>query len=256
MQRAWSVRMADAAIAKWPACDVSGKGSPRWIYEEGTLLEGVDDVWHATSDPKYYNYIKSCVDAQVDKDGHIATYNASQYALDDVLMGRMALLMYNVTLDKRYYLAAKAMRAQLATQPRTPSGGFWHKQRYPNQMWLDGLYMAEPFYAEYARVFQEPKDFDDIALQFELSEKHLRDPKTGLLYHGWDESEDAEVGGPGQRALAGVLVARHGLVHDGAGRCAGLLSRRPSAARRAGCDPEPACQRSCCAAGCEDRPVV
>jgi len=191
-----SVRMADAAIAKWPTCDTSGRGGPHWIYETGTLLEGMDDVWHATADPKYYTYIKSCVDAMVDKDGNVATYNGKQNALDDVLMGRMALLMYNVTLEKRYYIAAKTMRAQLAQQPRTEAGGFWHKQRYPNQMWLDGLYMAEPFYAEYAKVFQEPKDFDDIALQFEVSEKHLRDPKTGLLYHGWDESKQQKWADP------------------------------------------------------------
>jgi unsaturated rhamnogalacturonyl hydrolase len=188
-ETAWSVRMADSAMAKWPICDTSVKGSPRWIYETGTLLEGMDDVWHATADPKYYTYIKSCVDAQIDKDGNVTAFQDSQHTLDDVLMGRMALLMYNVTLDKRYYVAAKQMRTHLDTQPRTQSGGFWHKQRYPEQMWLDGLYMAEPFYAEYAKVFQEPKDWDDIALQFELSEKHLRDPKTGLLYHGWDESK-------------------------------------------------------------------
>ena len=184
-----STRVADAAIAKWPTGDVVNKGAPQWIYEEGTLLQGEADVWQATANPKYYNYIKSSVDALVLKDGSVPTYNASKNALDDVLMGRMALLMYGVTQDKRYAIAAKTMRDQLTVHPRTQEGGFWHKQRYPEQMWLDGLYMAEPFYAEYAREFQEPKDFDDIALQFEVSEKHLRDPKTGLLYHGWDESK-------------------------------------------------------------------
>jgi len=184
----WSSRAADSAIARWPLGDVNGKGSPRWTYEEGTLLQGVTNVWYATANPKYYNYVKDSVDALVAKDGSIATYNASGNALDDVLMGRQALMLYGVTLDKRYYIAAKTIREQLDKQPRAASGGFWHKQRYPNQMWLDGLYMAEPFYAEYAREFQEPKDFDDIAQQFILSEKHLRDPKTGLLYHGWDES--------------------------------------------------------------------
>ncbi len=185
----WSARMADTAMARWPLGNVSGNAAPKWSYEEGTLLQGVSDVWAATADAKYYSYIKQSVDALVAKDGSIATYNAGQNALDDVLMGRMALLMYGTTLDKRYYIAAKAMRAQLDAQPRTNAGGFWHKQRYPHQMWLDGLYMAEPFYAEYAREFQEPKSFDDVALQFELSEKYLRDAKTGLLYHGWDESK-------------------------------------------------------------------
>jgi len=186
----WSVRVADTAMDRWPNGNVSfHPDRPHWQYDEGTLLQGVSNVWYATANAKYFNYIKDSVDALVAKDGSIPTYNASQNALDDVLMGRMALLMYGVTLQPRYYIAAKALRTQLATQPRTEAGGFWHKQRYPHQMWLDGLYMAEPFYAEYAQKFQEPKDFDDIALQFTVAEKHLRDPKTGLLYHGWDESK-------------------------------------------------------------------
>jgi unsaturated rhamnogalacturonyl hydrolase len=195
-QAPMSARVADAAIAKWPTGDVTGRGAPRWVDDEGTLLLGEADVWQATANPKYYNCIKQSVDALVARDGSIATYSAKQNALDDVLMGRMALLLYNVTQEKRYYIAAKTVRAQLAAQPRTETGGFWHRQREPNQIWLDGLYMAEPFYAEYAREFQEPKDFDDIALQFEVSEKHLRDPKTGLLYHGWDESKSEKWANP------------------------------------------------------------
>jgi len=193
----WSTRMADTAIDRWTLGNVSiHPDHPRWQYEEGTMLQGVSDVWLATADPKYFNYIKSSVDALVGKDGSIATYNGSQFALDDIEMGRMALLMYGVTLDKRYYIAAKTMHDNLATQPRTQDGGFWHKQRYPHQIWLDGLYMAEPFRAEYAQKFQEPKDFDDIALQFVVSEKHLRDAKTGLLYHGWDESKTQKWANP------------------------------------------------------------
>jgi unsaturated rhamnogalacturonyl hydrolase len=99
------------------------------------------------------------------------------------------MLLYGVTLDKRYATAATILYDQLQHQPRTASGGFWHKQRYPNQMWLDGLYMAEPFYAEYAATFHHPEAFADITHQFVLIDEHVRDPKTGLLYHGWDESK-------------------------------------------------------------------
>ncbi|HVI04992.1 MAG TPA: glycoside hydrolase family 88 protein, partial [Sphingomicrobium sp.] len=84
--------------------------------------------------------------------------------------------------------AAMLLHDQLAHQPRTSSGGYWHKRRYPNQMWLDGLYMAEPFRAEYAKLSHHYEDFADITHQFALVEQHMRDPKTGLLYHGWDES--------------------------------------------------------------------
>jgi unsaturated rhamnogalacturonyl hydrolase len=87
-------------------------------------------------------------------------------------------------------LAADLLRNQLKNQPRTQEGGFWHKKIYPHQMWLDGLYMGEPFYAEYSKAFDEPQNFDDIANQFIWMEKHARDAKTGLLYHGWDESKE------------------------------------------------------------------
>jgi unsaturated rhamnogalacturonyl hydrolase len=104
--------------------------------------------------------------------------------------------LYKVTGQEKYRKAAALLREQLKTQPRTSDGGFWHKKIYPSQMWLDGLYMAEPFYAEYAAMFHEDSDFDDIAKQFELMERHARDPKTGLLYHGWDESKQQRWANP------------------------------------------------------------
>ena len=90
-------------------------------------------------------------------DGAIPTYKPEENELDSILMGRQLLLLYGVTQDKRYLTAATLLYDQLRQQPRTPSGGFWHKQRYPNQMWLDGLYMAEPFYAEYASISHRPE---------------------------------------------------------------------------------------------------
>ncbi|WP_317172126.1 glycoside hydrolase family 88 protein [Hymenobacter sp. BRD67] len=89
-------------------------------------------------------------------------------------------------------MAAATLRKQLASQPRTKEGGFWHKKTYPNQMWLDGLYMAEPFYAEYSALTGDAAGLDDVAKQFALIEKHLVDPKTGLLYHGYDESREQQ----------------------------------------------------------------
>ncbi|MHB1699074.1 MAG: DUF4350 domain-containing protein [Acidobacteriaceae bacterium] len=165
----------------------NGRGD-KWNYDEGTALEGMDKAWFATSDGAYFNYIQHCVDRFVGADGSIATYKPDEMSLDNVLMGRQLLLLYNVTGQEKYYKAATQIYDQLKRQPRIPEGGFWHKKRYPEQMWLDGLYMAEPFYAEYAQVFHHTADFDDVVKQFELMERHARDPKTGLLYHGWDES--------------------------------------------------------------------
>ena len=91
--------------------------------------------------------------------------------------------------NKKYLKAVKLLKDQLAYQPRTKEGGYWHKKKYPYQMWLDGLYMAEPFSASFAQRFNYPESFDDIANQFIISERHTRDASTGLLYHGWDESK-------------------------------------------------------------------
>src|SRR6202000_2244984 len=107
------------------------------------------------------------------------------YTLDNILGGRLALMLYKVNKGEKYYTVVAQLCAHLNDQPRTPNGGFWHKKKYTSQMWLDGLYMASPFYAEYAATFGETADFDDIANQFILIEKHTRDPKTGLLYNGW-----------------------------------------------------------------------
>ncbi|MGO8932611.1 MAG: glycoside hydrolase family 88 protein [Terracidiphilus sp.] len=185
-----TVHFANSAIARWPDGRFVPAGA-RWIwnYELGTLLEGMDSVWLSTADPSYFHYIQNSVDALVAPDGSIPTLKPEEHQLDNILLGRQLLLLYGVTRNQRYLTAATFLYDQLAQQPRNASGGFWHKQRYPNQMWLDGLYMAEPFRAEYASISHHPEDFADITHQFVLMEQHARDPRTGLLYHGWDESK-------------------------------------------------------------------
>ncbi|MGA2807854.1 MAG: glycoside hydrolase family 88 protein [Terracidiphilus sp.] len=185
----WSQRTANAAMERWP----DGRFVPpearwAWDYELGTLLEGMDAMWLNTADARYYNYIRKSVDQFVAADGSIPTLKVEENQLDNILLGRQLLLLYGVTQERRYATAATLLYQQLVHQPRTASGGFWHKQKYPNQMWLDGLYMAEPFYAEYAATFHHPEAFNDITRQFALMDEHARDAKTGLLYHGWDES--------------------------------------------------------------------
>ncbi|HEX8711310.1 MAG TPA: glycoside hydrolase family 88 protein [Terracidiphilus sp.] len=188
--QSWSQRMANSAIQRWPDGRFAPTGA-RWVwnYELGTFLEGIDEVWAETEDPRYFTYIKKSVDQFVRPDGSIATYVPQEHQLDSILLGRQLILLYRVTHDPRYSKAATFLYDQLQQQPRNPDGGFWHKQIYPNQMWLDGLYMAEPFYAEYAASFSHPEAFKDITQQFELIYAHTRDPKTGLLYHGWDQSK-------------------------------------------------------------------
>lgn len=185
----WSQRMAATVLTRWPDYPGAEPGKPvKWNYDQGVVLQGMADVWYDTAEGRYFNYIQQSMDRFVNADGTIRTYQLADYKLDDLLNGRILLLLYNVTGQEKYRQAAAHLREQLKTHPRTADGGFWHKQIYPAQMWLDGLYMGEPFYAEYASTFHEDADFDDIAKQFSLMERHARDPRTGLLYHGWDEA--------------------------------------------------------------------
>jgi unsaturated rhamnogalacturonyl hydrolase len=125
----------------------------------------------------------------VQPDGTIRTYDVKTYNLDQINEGRALFLLHRETGDARYKNAAFLLREQLRTQPRTAEGGFWHKAAYPHQMWLDGVYMASPFLAEFANVYDEPQLHDEVVRQISLIERHTRDPRTGLLYHAWDESK-------------------------------------------------------------------
>jgi unsaturated rhamnogalacturonyl hydrolase len=183
-------KMARTVIEQWPAGMVSTIKSPgHWAYEEGVLLDGITAEWQATADGADFAYIKTAVDKYIGPDGSIKGYKAEGHTLDDIELGRAVMVVYRVTQDPKYAKAAKFLHDQLAVQPRTAMGGYWHKEIYPNQMWLDGAYMAEPFRAMYASTFLVQDDWDDIAKQFLLMADHMRDPKTGLLRHGWDESK-------------------------------------------------------------------
>jgi len=161
----------------------------KWAYDQGVVLEGIDGVWRRTGNGEYFKYMQKSMDFFVTKDGKIERYKQADYNIDNVKNGRVLLTLYKVTGNKKYFTAATSLWEQLKQHPRTKEGGFWHKKIYPYQMWLDGLYMGQPFYAEYAALVKDQKAFDDITNQFVWMEKNARDAKTGLLYHGWDESK-------------------------------------------------------------------
>jgi unsaturated rhamnogalacturonyl hydrolase len=191
--------MSSTVIAAWPAGVSPQQAHPgAWAYEIGTLLDGMAAQWQVTADGDDFAYIKATVDRWVDANGDIhvdqgKSFDPSAHTLDSLEPGRAVLLCYRVTGEARYAKAAKRLFQQFAVQPRTADGGFWHKQIYPRQMWLDGAYMAEPFRAAYAHTFQQTAEFDDIARQLLLMDEHMRDPRTGLLHHGWDASSPDEV---------------------------------------------------------------
>ncbi len=159
-----------------------------WNYEIGVVLMGFERLWRTTGDIRYQKYIQHIIDKFIGEDGKIRTYNMEEYNSDNIPPGRQLLSLYQLRGEAKYKTAVETLRKQISWQPRNRVGGFWHKLRYPTQMWLDGLYMVEPFYAQYAQMTGRTEDFDDIANQFAWMEKYSRDEKSGLLKHGWDES--------------------------------------------------------------------
>ncbi len=192
-KKKWSEKLSETAMRIWPdSFTMEGDKVAKWRYDQGVILKGMESVWNASGDGKWFNYIQKCMDFYVQNDGTIKGYRPDEYNIDHVNNGKNLLFLYQVTGKEKYKKAADLLRNQLRTHPRTKEGGFWHKKIYPNQMWLDGLYMGEPFYAEYAKLFHDDAAFDDIAKQFILMEKHAYDSKTGLLFHGWDESKEQQ----------------------------------------------------------------
>lgn len=186
----WSDKMALTLMKRHPeSYMLDDAKKPKWDYVHALVLHSIEELYKKNPDPRYKAYIRGYVDNLVQADGTIKTYEFDKFNIDLVVPGRLLFDIYASTKEERYLKALQQIRKQLAEQPRTPSGGFWHKQIYPNQMWLDGLYMGEPFYAEYTAKFENGKGFDDIAKQFELIQLKATDPKTGLLYHAWDESK-------------------------------------------------------------------
>jgi unsaturated rhamnogalacturonyl hydrolase len=186
----WAERMALTVIEEHPEAWRMRKtdGRYRWAYTQGLVLFGMEKLYRETGDERYYHYIKAYVDHYVSSNGAIETFTIDEYNIDSINSGKLLFLLYEKSGDQRYLKALKTLRRQLDWHPRTTEGGFWHKLKYPWQIWLDGLYMAAPFYTQYEITFGNVERLDDVVKQFVLSESKTRDSKTGLLYHGWDES--------------------------------------------------------------------
>lgn len=186
----WSDRMALSVIKRAPlAWQVDNNEKPKWDYKLGLLMTSFEKLYQKTNNPIYADYIKAYGETVINPSGEILNYKLEDYNIDYVNPGKFLFELYKRTNDNRYLTAMQTLRRQLETHPRTNSGGFWHKKIYPYQMWLDGLYMGTPFYARYTVEFDNGKDLDDVARQFEQIQLHTLDKKTGLLFHAWDESK-------------------------------------------------------------------
>jgi unsaturated rhamnogalacturonyl hydrolase len=185
----WSVRMADQVMkCNHEPWTIDSANQAKWEYTYGLVLKGILEVWGVTGNERYLRYVQSYYDHFIQSDGTILTYKLEDYNIDRINTGRPLFTLHRQIRDEKYIKAIHLLRKQMKTHPRNSENGFWHKKIYPDQMWLDGIYMAGPFLSEYATRFNEAGLFDDVVRQVTLIEKHAREEKTGLLYHGWDES--------------------------------------------------------------------
>jgi len=183
----WSVKMADAAMVR---CDsliwCNDNREPRWQYDVAMLGQAVDKLGYI--DTIYSKFHEDYLDYFV-QDSTIKDYSLKEYNLDNVNPAKGLITLYKRTGEEKYLNAINLIVKQLEEQPKTKSGGFWHKAKYPWQMWLDGIYMSSPFLAQYAIEFNKPAWFDTVTFQIMHIYEKTIDPKTGLLYHAWDESK-------------------------------------------------------------------
>lgn len=173
---AWNLEM----IRSWK--------SNKWNYIDGCMITGILELYEITGEARFLDFADRFLSGFVEEDGHIRTYDPEEYSLDNVNPAKNLFPLYDLTGKEKYRKAIELVRSQLNTMPRTPEGNFWHKLIYPNQVWLDGIYMALPFYMEYEKRFDAQKDCQDICRQIANVEIRMRDPKTGLYYHGYDAS--------------------------------------------------------------------
>ncbi|PPK88757.1 unsaturated rhamnogalacturonyl hydrolase [Neolewinella xylanilytica] len=185
----WSERMARSIMKRAPESWMNDfQDDLKWTYTIGLVLNSMIEVSEAYEEPQYFEYARAYGDTMINANGEIHGYEMEKFNIDMIAPGPLVFSLYQKTGEAKYRKAIETLATQMKWQPQTTEGGYWHKLRYPWQMWLDGLFMGEPFQAQYAVRYDRPDMFDHVVDQFILAEKHMRDPDTGLLYHGWDES--------------------------------------------------------------------
>ncbi|MBO5335693.1 MAG: glycoside hydrolase family 88 protein [Lachnospiraceae bacterium] len=165
-----------------------GKASG-WNYIDGCMILALLEIYQATGEKKYYEFADAYINHRVKEDGSITGYSVEEYNIDSVNAGKTLFALYELNGKEKYRKAIDLIYSQVKTQPRTKEGNFWHKKIYPYQVWLDGMYMGQPFYMEYETKFNNKENYSDIFSQFANVVKYLRDEKTGLYFHAYDESK-------------------------------------------------------------------
>lgn len=178
----YALAACDTMMRRYAAPDLPPKG--HFHYHQGVFLSGMHETWKICGDDKYFDYIRAWIDSVFDADGKILNYYHSD--LDDIQPGILLFPVWDRTGDSHYLDCLKSVYQEVLDIHRNAEGGYWHKASLKEQMWLDGLYMAGPFCAQYARRFDLPELARDVVHQALLMEEKTRDEKTGLLYHAWD----------------------------------------------------------------------
>jgi len=186
--RKWSLRMANTVIIQSDSLIHYVGGNPRWAYDVAFLGMAIDRL--GTVDPKYSKYMEDWVNYFVHPDGSVLDYDLTEYNLDRIFPARNVMTLYKKDSQSRYKIAMDTFIEQLKSHPKTNSGGYWHKNIYPWQMWLDGIFMGSTFMVQYAREFNSPEWYDIAATQAKMAFDKTLDPSTGLLRHAWDESRE------------------------------------------------------------------
>lgn len=179
----------DAPI--WNIENIRHGKAPAWNYIDGCMMTSLYTIYKLTGNKKYLEFIDKFIDYYVFDDGAIRGYEMSTYNVDNINEGRVLFDLYKETGKFKYKKAINLLYSQLQSQPRTELGNFWHKKIYPNQVWLDGLYMAQVFYTRYETVFNRGRNYGDIVKQFRNVYEHMYDNEKKLYYHGWDVSKQA-----------------------------------------------------------------
>lgn len=189
VEEKWSVRLADSDMKR-----LSRYGTPNshWGYHEGLIGKAMLDMWRYSGDQKYFDFVRGFGDNIIEPDGTIRTYSMEIFNIDNINSGKLLIPLYKETGEEKYRIALDTLMMQLEKHPRVSDGGFWHKLKYPHQVWLDGLYMAGPFLAAYGAEFDQPAHIDDAVHQLIAAYEVLFDPEKHLLYHGWDESREQD----------------------------------------------------------------
>jgi rhamnogalacturonyl hydrolase YesR len=193
---AWAKKLADSELERktldyrqggW---DANRGRKPKFEYDiVGLQPLAYDELNQVAPAPKYAEVLEKVSGSFVTDKGEILEYDLGDYNIDSINPGRNLLRLYERTKQEKYKLAAGRLRKQLEKHPRTTDGAFWHKKRYPWQLWLDGVYMGMPFLARYSAMFEDGKSFDEVVNEFVVTREHLRNPDTGLYFHAWDEKK-------------------------------------------------------------------